>query len=183
MVGAVDFWGSAVPAWVGAIGGVFSAVVAAWALVSSLRAQGGVRSLQRGLNDEPRQAEHYEDSLKLGGEGRLTATGEAVPEEASSAGPAVPPARLERVRWSYERVGEEYRLVNASATQTATVTRMVVLTATGEVDADVPVPRQVAPGDSVLLKRPRTLAGPMVIALRIEWTDGSAGNSSFTLYI
>lgn len=183
MVGAVDFWGSAVPAWVGAIGGVFSAVVAAWALVSSLRAQGGVRSLQRGLNDERRQAVHYEDSLDLGGEGRLTATGEVRSGETAPAAATPPPAKLSPVEWNYVWDGQDHRLVNASPTQTATVTRMVVLTATGEVDADVPVPRQVAPGGSVVLKRPRTLAGPMVIALRIEWTDGSAGNSTFTLYL
>jgi len=180
---AVDFWGSAVPAWVGAIGGVFSAFVAVLALVSSLRAQGGVRSLQRGLNEAPQAATNYEGSLDLTSTGTLTAVGEVVAsEQVDEPTPAAEP-RLERLRWHYEREGQELRLINISKTQTATVTRLVILTDQGDVDTDLPLPRQVPPGGSVRLVEPRRFAGPMLTALRIEWTDGSPGASSFTLYL
>lgn len=180
LVGVVDFWGAAVPAWVGAIGGVFSAFVAAWALVTSLRAKGGVRGIQDGLNDaQPRSTERRAE-LNLTAGGTLTAEGHvgSAREDAPAA------AYSSDVAWAVERLGKRWILRNQSRTTAATIVAVEDIAGQGDFHFLPQLPILLAPGAFAPFVLERTFASPAVTPIRIRWTEEDGRRLlSFTFYI
>lgn len=192
MVLGVDFWGEAVPAWVAAVGGVFSAVIAAWALISSIRTRGGVHAISSALNDEQRGAEHRVAEASASGNGTLSAVGTASPgavprDGGESDTGVVPEAWVSPVTWSVRKYGRQWLLRNDSSTTSAILLGAEDLGGHEDfhIASDLSLPLVIGPGVTLPVLVERTFASPSVTAVRISWKEREESRvvSSVVLYV
>lgn len=165
-----DFWGIVVPGYIGAIGGLISAVIGAVALIQSLRARGGVRSIAAGLNAEQR-AEPAADAIEI-------------PDDANAAS-APRTEHRESLTWAIRKSsGDQYRLMNRSQTVTATLTGIIEVSEGDDLtlDPSAPLPADIPPQGQYAFYLARTFTSPAVTALRIEWIEPGRGTQFQTLY-
>ena len=162
-----DFWGAAVPAWVGAVGGVISAVVAAIAFVQSIRNRKGLQTLRSAANDGQASVEDEQ----AGADGQ-TVFATAV--------------RPKPVRWSvYSRGNKGRWLLQNESDEIATLVSFADVTPDGDHAATLlsSLPMVLAPGATIPFRIDKTLVSPAVTAIRIEWNQEEHGRQSVVLYV
>ena len=154
---ATDFWGVVVPSWIGAVGGLVSAIVGAVALISSIRNRRGLATLRAGANSA-QAAPHSMNRTLL--------------------------ATADLVRWELvrERRGR-WLLRNASPSASVTLTGFADVTPdrTSAATLLVPVPVELGPGASVPFRVERAIAGSSISAIRVKW-DEAGERREQTLY-
>lgn len=144
-VANTDLWGVAVPAWIGAVGSVAAAVVAAIAIIQSIRNQGGLKTLTLAVRD-----------------------GRGVAPTVLTA-PASDPVRW--VAWHEQR--SRYRLRNDAAASVAVLTSFADVTPSGDNAATthVDLPVELAGQQSIPFLIEKTLASPAVTAIELTWRE------------
>jgi len=168
---ATDLWGTAVPAWISALGGVAAAGVGAAAFVMSLRNSGGVRTLRDAANSPPEAQQRSPSKTTL------------APDEAPSAEYTNSPVTW--TAWNEQRT--HYRLRNDS-THTgarATLTSFVDVTPGGDGAAFYggSLPVDLGPGESIPFTIQRSFVSPSVTAIKLTWLDPDGTVRDRTLYI
>jgi len=151
-----DIWGSAVPTWISAVGGLASVGVATAALILSLGNRKGAASLAEGLNETNR----------AGGE-------------------SVSAATRERVTWEIDRVEKgRYTLKNLSGSQTVTLTGAtdVSIDSDGAFQLLQALPIEIAPQGTIPFAIDKSLVSSAVTAIHLEWVEDDGVTRSQTLY-
>lgn len=154
-----DFWGSAVPSWLGAIGGIASALVALFAFLGTIRNRRGLNTLKEGVSDIQPPAPSVDPRL----------------------GVVLPPPP----RWHVTERGRGRYLLTNAAGISYTLTGFRDVTPDGDDAAallqDLPV--LMDPGVSIPFRIDKTLVSPGVTAIQLQWTDSDGQQHSTTLYV
>ncbi|WP_311877512.1 hypothetical protein [Microbacterium forte] len=150
-----DFWGVVVPSWLGAVASIAASTVAVIAFINSLSAKGGVREIGEALNREP--------TAQPGGRS-LRASSVAEPEP-----------------WMFRSDGRVGSFRNTSG-EVLTVSG-ITATAGIEVTLSEQLPLDVPPTASFEVLLVRTLGGPAVRGVTIEWVREDGGLVSRTYYL
>lgn len=155
-------WYEILPVWLGGVGGLCSAGVAAVAYVKSTRTQGGVEALTTAANNAATQA-------------------------APSAGSAERPANVSPVSWAQWEVRRGHYMLRNDSTNTG-----AVATLTGFRDAtprgndailQVDLPIRLEPRGEVPFLIERSMASPSVTPIQLSWTDEDGTERQITLYV
>lgn len=155
-------WYEILPVWLGGIGGLCSAGVAAVAYVKSTRTQGGVEALTAAANNAATQA-------------------------APSGGSAERPANVSPVSWAQWEVRRGHYILRNDSTNTG-----AVATLTGFRDAtprgndavlQVDLPIRLEPRGEVPFLIERSMASPSVTPIQLSWTDEDGAERQATLYV
>jgi hypothetical protein len=189
---AVDLWGSAVPAWVGALGSIAASVVAAVALILQAKTRSGLSQVTAARPDGPLAHLEPQGRGDTGAEPPRTGDRQFVDEIADdvhtseggaygSAGEPIPfvvvtEPMLKRSGVRVQKVDRKhYELVNVLEHPIAV---LEILQAEGGDDVRVrrDLPADLQPGEALQLLVERTLASPAVIALDVtygthEWSS------------
>lgn len=154
-----DLWGDAIPAWLGAIGSIAAAVVAAIAIILSIRNRGGLRTLTQAAGDRGAAAD-------FGG------------SDSSNDGAA----RVSWVAWQEQRA--RYRLRNDSRVATAELLSFEDVTPDGDGAAStaVSMPLTLQPMGSIPFTIEKSLVSPAVTAIALDWIENGERKST-TIYI
>lgn len=185
----MDFWGAVMPAWIGALGGVISAVVGGVALISSLRTRGGVNQLRDGINANEAAPVQYTASLDLSSEGTLSAEGEPGPAytaEATTSGEGNTTATASvhvAVVWSAERDSNRYVLFNRSSTHPARVIALGPAREGNGVRPLIPLPIDVPAGGWIPFAIDRRFTGPAVTGVMITWEEEGMATQTNVVYV
>ncbi|WP_311260514.1 hypothetical protein [Microbacterium sp. WCS2018Hpa-9] len=150
-----DFWGVVVPSWLGAVASIAASTVAVIAFINSLSAKGGVREIGDALNREP--------TVQPGGRS-LRGSSAAEPEP-----------------WMFGGDGRVGSFRNTSG-EVLTVSG---ISATAGIEATLreQLPLGVPPGASFEVRLRRTLGGPAVRGVTIEWGREDGAELSRTYYL
>jgi hypothetical protein len=176
---STDFWGVAVPAWLGAVGTILASVVALIALYIGRRAAGGVRQIASGSNQSgpstPIATEPVQADATGGGSMNVTATLTAEAE--------VRRAESVPVTWRIEEVEQRsgYRLRNTSPT-IAVLTKMELINDAARLERHGMFPSVLLGGEAFDFTIQRIIGGPEVVGIRIGWSEDN-GDRDWVFYI
>lgn len=150
-----DFWGVVVPSWLGAVASIAASTVAVIAFINSLSAKGGVREIGDALNREP--------TVQPGGRSL---------RGSSAAGPEP---------WMFGSDGRVGSFRNTSG-EVLTVSG---ISATAGIEATLreQLPLDVPPMASFQVRLHRSLAGPAVHGVTLEWGREDGAELSRTYYL
>ena len=163
-----DFWGVVIPGWIAAVGGLASAGVAIWALVSSRKNRLGLETI-KAVNNLEQQSPALSGNAEYSGSGTMTAVGHP-----------------HFVTWEIKsgRRGQ-YKLVNSSASDSAYLDALEVFDGDG---ADSPLrdlaPKiRVQPGASVPFFINESLLSSALTAVQVTWHEGDGPQTSTILFV
>lgn len=158
---AVSGWYEILPVWLGGVGGLCSAGVAAAAYVKSTRTQGGIAALTEAANN-------------------------AI-QAAPSAGSAERPANVSPVTWTQWEVRKGNYMLRNDSTNTGAVATLTGFRDASPRGDDavlrVDLPITLEPGQSVPFLIERSMASPSVTPIQLSWTDEDGTERQTALYV
>lgn len=160
-----NFWATTVPNWIGALGGLISAFIGGIALITSLRARTGVKTLARGANTETLEAQ----TSGLLAEVRLTADASATPAERSA--------------WTIRPDGKDRYSADNISQVTAELLAITQLEGGDDIVQMTELPKPVGPRTGIPFIVAKTFSTPLVMPVRITWRDPDQSEHDATFYL
>jgi len=170
-----DFWGTAVPTWLAAIGGIAAAIVAVAGYLASIRNRKGLNTLRDGVSQ----------SLPVDSDDQPPPPDADAPENESVYTPPQDPI-TRRGRWRANQVDRNrlYAINDASYVCILTGFRDVTPDGDGAASILIDLPVTVVPGAGVPFRIDKSLVSPSVTAVELQWqAEGSKRSYLTTLYI
>lgn len=155
-----DFWGSAVPAWLGAIASLTASGVALIALLKGQAAERGVRVIARGMNDTPPDA-----------------PGPGATNRGDARDPVV------HQPWTVTERGNGLINFRNSSGNDVKVQAIKAASETISLTFGFRLPADVSSGASFDVRVERRLGGSTVVGVMIEWTVGGNQYLTHTYYV
>lgn len=174
-----DVLGAVVPAWIGGVGSIAAAIVAAVALVKSLKTQGGVETLKGAANAGLETTVAMSDAPAVSIPAGSKSPRSTAPSSISSGSP---------VSWSaWHESRSRYRLRNDS-THTGASARLTGfrdVTPGGDNAASYngPLPVELGANESVPFVIEKSLVSPSVTAIELTWEDADGAERKRVIYI